>query len=105
MLSELFCKPGALRDVNQWPEFFRNDRIAVVIGDQKVIRSTHSPDEVYDLSADPAELHPLADPDPEFLRRAEEVIAARNQRLVEELSVDQSDPKLLERLRSLGYIQ
>jgi hypothetical protein len=76
-----------------------------MIGDQKLIRSTHGPDEVYDLAADPAELHPLADPDPEFMRRAEEVIAARNQRLVEGLSVDPNDPKLLERLRSLGYIQ
>jgi arylsulfatase A-like enzyme len=105
-LSEVFCKSCGHGTVDPgWPDALRRDLVSVMIGDQKLIRSTHGPDEVYDLAADPAELHPLADPDPEFMRRAEEVIAARNQRLVEGLSVDPNDPKLLERLRSLGYIQ
>ena len=105
VLSELFCKPGALQEPDEWPDHFRRDRVAVVIDNHKLIRSTHDPDEVYDLEADPAELQPLTDPDPEFLRRAEEVIAERNKRLVEGLSADPEDKKLLERLRSLGYVQ
>jgi hypothetical protein len=105
ILSELFCKPGALHEPAEWPDHFRRDRVAVVVGNHKLIRSSHDPDEVYDLAADSAELHPLSDPDPEFLRRAEEIIGERNKRLVEGLSANPEDKTLLEKLRSLGYVQ
>lgn len=104
ILSEIFCKPGALHEPAEWPEYFRSDRVAVVIGNQKLIRSTSDPDEFYDLAADPGELHPLSAPDPEFLRRADAIIAERNKRLVEDLSASPEDKILLEKLRSLGYI-
>jgi hypothetical protein len=68
-------------------------------------RHISNPDEVYDLAADPAELTPRADPDQAFRRPVEEVIAERNKRLVQGMSTDTEDKKLLERLRSLGYIQ
>ena len=104
-LSEVFCKPGALRQPDQWPDFFRRDRLAVVIDGQKLIRSTPGGDEVFDLKADPGEQNPLARPDPDFLRRAEEVIANRNKRLAKDLSENPDDPALLEKLRSLGYVR
>jgi arylsulfatase A-like enzyme len=105
-LSEVFCRSCSLMtEPERWPDKFRRDRLAVVIGNQKLIRSTHDPDEVYDLAADPGELHPLSDPDPAFMRRAEEIIAERNKHLVEELTKGSTDEDLLEKLRSLGYIQ
>jgi arylsulfatase A-like enzyme len=106
-LSEVFCRScgwetsGGLR----WPDAFRRDLVAVMIGGQKLIRSTHGPDEVYDLTADPLETKPLADPDPQFLQRAGEIIAERNEHMVEGLSKRPEDNILLEKLRSLGYIQ
>jgi arylsulfatase A-like enzyme len=104
-LSELFCRPGPLLNPTDWPEAARRDLITVVLDNLKLIRSTLAPDEVYDLAADPAELNPIAAPDPAFLRRVEEVIAERNKRLVQGMSTDTEDKKLIERLRSLGYIQ
>jgi hypothetical protein len=76
-----------------------------VSGGRKLIRSTRGPDEVYDLTADPGELHPMSEVDTEFLRLADAVIAERNKRLVETLSVNPDDKTLIEKLRSLGYIQ
>jgi arylsulfatase A-like enzyme len=106
-LSEMFCKScaGESAGMVQWPDELRRDLVAVMIGDRKLIRSTSGPDEVYDLSRDPAERNPLRDPDPAFLRRVEEIIAERNKRMVEGLSKHPDDKKLLEKLRSLGYIQ
>jgi arylsulfatase A-like enzyme len=105
-LSEVFCRSCSLATgPERWPDKFRRDRLAVVIGNQKLIRSTHDPDEVYDLAADPGELHPLSNPDPEFMRRAEEVIAERNKNLVKELKKGSTDKDLLEKMRSLGYIR
>jgi hypothetical protein len=94
-----------LLNPKDWPESARRDLITVILDNLKLIRSTLGPDEVYDPAADPAELNPIADPDPAFLRRVEEVIGERNKRLVEAMSTDTEDKKLLERLRSLGYIQ
>jgi hypothetical protein len=73
--------------------------------DQKLIRSTNGPDEVYRFKIDPQESSPVADPDPEFLRRAEEIIAARDRSLVEKPPEQAADKSLIERLRSLGYVQ
>jgi arylsulfatase A-like enzyme len=106
-LSEVFCRSCGSEPASafKWPDSLRHEVIAVVIGRHKLIRSTRGPDEVYDLSADPMETKPIDDPDPEFLRRAEEIIAERNERLVESLSVNPEDRELLEKLRSLGYVQ
>jgi hypothetical protein len=76
-----------------------------MIGRHKLIRSTHGPDEVYDLAVDPLETQPLANPDPQFVQRAGEIIAERNKHIVEGLSKRPEDSVLLEKLRSLGYIQ
>ncbi len=107
VLSEMFCKTcGAeVQSAFAWPEQFRRDLVAVTIGNLKLIRSTHGPDEVYDLSTDPAERQPLPNPDPAFLRRAEEVIAERNKGLVKGLTEHPHDKQLMEKLRSLGYVQ
>jgi arylsulfatase A-like enzyme len=106
-LSEMFCKSCGAETTSAfaWPEALRRDLVAVTIGDYKLIRSTSGPDEVYDLSADPGERQPLRDPDPAFLRRAEEVIAERNKGLVKGLTEHPQDRKLIEKLRSLGYVQ
>jgi arylsulfatase A-like enzyme len=106
-LSEMFCK-GCGREMLEsttWPDVLKDELIAVIRGNTKLIRSMRNPDTVYDLSTDPAESKPLADPDPEFVRRAEEIIAERNRRLVEGLSARPEDKILLEKLRSLGYVQ
>jgi arylsulfatase A-like enzyme len=106
-LSEMFCK-GCGREMlesNTWPDVLKDELIAVISGNTKLIRSLRNPDTVYDLSSDPTESKPLADPDPGFVRRAEEIIAERNKRLVEGLSTRPEDKILLEKLRSLGYIQ
>jgi arylsulfatase A-like enzyme len=105
-LSEVFCKSCG-RELFQpgWPDALRHDLVAVMSNDQKLIRSTRGPDEAYNLSSDPTESNPVADPDPEFLRRAEEIIAERNKRMVEGLSKGPEDKNLIERLRSLGYIK
>jgi arylsulfatase A-like enzyme len=107
-LSEVFCK-ACRREFGgrgQWPDSLRRDLVAVTVDDQKLIRSTRDPDEVYDLRNDPGEAEPLAAPKADFLQRVETVIAERNQRLVNRLT-DKApfDKKLLERLRSLGYVQ
>jgi arylsulfatase A-like enzyme len=106
-LSEMFCKScaGESTGTVKWPDELRRDLVAVMIGDRKLIRSTSGPDEVYDLSLDPAERNPLPDPDPAFVQRAEEIIAERNKRMVEGLSKHPGDKRLLEKLRSLGYVQ
>jgi arylsulfatase A-like enzyme len=106
-LSEMFCKScaGESDGTVQWPDELRRDLVAVMIGDRKLIRSTSGPDEVYDLSLDPAEQNPLRDPDPAFLQRVEEIMAERNKWMVEGLSKHPDDKKLLEKLRSLGYVQ
>jgi arylsulfatase A-like enzyme len=106
-LAEMFCK-GCGREwleSTKWPEVLKNERVAVMSGNQKLIRSLRGPDEVYDLSSDPNESKPLTQPDPEFLRRAEEVIAGQKQHIVESLSTRPEDKILLEKLRSLGYVQ
>jgi arylsulfatase A-like enzyme len=105
-LSEVFCKSCG-REVFEpgWPDAMRHDLVGMVSGGRKLIRSTRGPDEVYDLTADPGELHPMSEVDTEFLRLADAVIAERNKRLVETLSVNPDDKTLIEKLRSLGYIQ
>ncbi len=106
-LSEMFCKAcgRAWLESTVWPQELHRELVAVMSGGKKLIRSNDGPDEVYDLSSDPTESKPIADPDPEFLRRAGEIIAARNQRMFEGSSHRPADNKALERLRSLGYIQ
>jgi arylsulfatase A-like enzyme len=106
-VSEMFCKScGAeLAGSVRWPDELRRDLVAVILGDYKLIRSTRGPDEVYNLSTDPGERQPLQDPDPAFLRRAEEVIAERNKGLVKGLTEHPQDKQLIEKLRSLGYVQ
>jgi arylsulfatase A-like enzyme len=106
-VSEMFCKSCGAESSSayKWPDELRRELVAVVIGDQKLIRATNGPDEVYNLSIDPDERNPLHDPDPAFLRRAEGVIAERQQGLVEGLSKRRDDKRLLEKLRSLGYVQ
>jgi arylsulfatase A-like enzyme len=105
--SELFCK-GCGREwleANPWPEALKDEAFAVILGNQKLIRSLRGPDEVYDLSIDPNETKPLSQPDPEFLQRAGQIIARQKERMVEGLSKRPQDKILLEKLRSLGYIQ
>ncbi len=105
-LSEVFCKSCG-REVfeGRWPDALRHDLVAVMNGAQKLIRSTAGADKVYEYIEDPAETNPLADPDPSLLQTAEQAIAARNQRLIETLSKRPEDKTLLEKLRSLGYVQ
>jgi hypothetical protein len=107
VLSEAFCRscfPEASTSV-RWPDALRHDLVAVTIGRHKLIRSTQGPDEIYDLSNDPLETKAGTVPDPEFLRRVEEIIAERNERMVKGLSRPPGDETLIEKLRSLGYIQ
>jgi arylsulfatase A-like enzyme len=106
-LSEVFCRScgSEVGSSYEWPDALRHEQVAVMIGHYKLIRSTRGPDEIYDLSTDPAESSPLATADPRFLRRAEEIIAERNKRMVQGLSTRPKDKNLLEKLRSLGYVQ
>jgi arylsulfatase A-like enzyme len=106
-LAEVFCKSCGAESIGsvKWPDDLRRDLVAVMIGNQKLIRSTHGPDEVYDVSIDPGELNPSPDPDPNFLERAEELIAERQRGMAQDLSKYPEDKRLLEKLRSLGYVQ
>ncbi len=105
-LAELFCKSCGHESLEPgWPDALRRELAAVMIGSQKLIRSTNEPDNVYDLTADPGETRPLAAPDPEQLHRSEEIFIERNKSLVEGLSANPDDKNLLDKLRSLGYVR
>ncbi len=104
-LAEMFCKGCGRESLEslRWPDALKDELVAVMQGNQKLIRSLHGPDEVYDLWNDPSESKPLFAADPQFLRRAEGIIAAQKGRLMEGLS-KRDDKTLLEKLRSLGYV-
>jgi arylsulfatase A-like enzyme len=107
-LAELFCELcGSDVDAQhrKWPAEYRRELVSILIGDQKIIYSSDGTTETYRLATDPLETQPLTDPDPQFLRRAGEIIAERNKHMVEGLSKRPEDNILLEKLRSLGYIQ
>jgi arylsulfatase A-like enzyme len=110
-LSELFCRTcGAGRDEGQWPESFRREQVAVIVQDWKLIRSTNAADkrtdEIYNLRDDPAELHPVPHLPPDKASRFEQVLTERSRRLGDRLTrKGTDDKKLIERLRSLGYVQ
>ena len=105
-LSEVFCKScGRELFESRWPDAMRHDLVAVMDGEQKFIRSTQGPDQVFRFVDDPSETQPVLDPDPKFLEQAEQAIEARNQHLIKTLSKRPEDKTLLEKLRSLGYIQ
>jgi arylsulfatase A-like enzyme len=105
-LSEVFCKSCGRESYEpRWPDAMRHDLVAVMSSELKFIRSTQAPDQVFRFVDDPSETQPVPDPDPEFIEKAEKAIDARNQRLIETLSKRPEDKSLLEKLRSLGYIQ
>jgi arylsulfatase A-like enzyme len=80
-------------------------------GPWKLIRrgSTHSPDwRLYNLQDDPGELHDVADTYPDTLAALRGYLEGRLAELAKVTLMEISsttDPELLERLRSLGYIQ
>jgi arylsulfatase A-like enzyme len=103
-LSELYCR--VCGDPGPWPDSFRRELVAVVVDDQKLIRSTREPDEFYDLAVDLHEMNPLPNAGPAFSERYETVIAARNARRARAVaSVEPADAESMERMRSLGYVQ
>ncbi len=66
---------------------------------------------IYDLHADPEELHPLQDPDSPMVKAIQRAARLAEQRLTEAAPSPQSpdneaaiSPEVLEKLRSLGYV-
>jgi hypothetical protein len=70
-----------------------------------LVRSTDGPDEVYDVKSDPAESQARAVPDAEFLRRAGAILAKHAENRVEGVPERPKDKNMMDKLRSLGYIQ
>jgi len=101
-LSEVYCYVCRRNPNADDVELFRRDLAAVVIDGRKAILSTRDNPEFYDLAADPGEQHPLADPPAELVEKARRIVGSR------EIYVSDSadtDPEMVEKLKSLGYIQ
>jgi arylsulfatase A-like enzyme len=104
-LSEVFCRDCAYGATERHKAFHR-ELVAVIADHYKLIRSTRDPDEVYDLDTDPEELQRVSAPDPEFLRRAEAILAERNAILGEAATQEQpANEEQLRKMRSLGYVK
>ena len=81
---------------------------SLVDGDSKLIAGAREQDRLFDLSADPAELHPANERYPlkagllrQAIRRLELDLAVRS-RTADHADID---PELREQLKALGYIQ
>lgn len=101
-LSEVYCyacgRPPGKRNI----DLFHRDLAAVVIKGRKAILSTRDDPKFFDLTADPGEQHPLAEPPTDLSEQAARIVGSR------EIYVSDSgetDPEMVEKLKSLGYIQ
>ncbi len=81
-----------------------HDLAAVIIGDQKLLVSTEDPMLAYDLEQDPQEMQALKPPPSELAKKGVAVTSKRVIRTAGELPGD-ADPEMVDRLKSLGYIQ
>ncbi len=85
------------------------EKFALLSLEWKYLLETRQPDELYDLAADPAERQNLVERE---VRRADrlrrqllEEVAERTRRADRLETVEETSPKVVEELRSLGYIQ
>jgi len=80
------------------------DLAAVIFGDRKLLISTEEPPAAYDLAQDPHEMQALTPPPTELAAKGIAVASQRVIRTDVELPND-ADPEMVDRLKSLGYIQ
>ena len=103
-LSEVYGSKGRAR---KGPDQGRTDQISFREGNFKVVLFSTGQTELYDVSVDREELHDLADAEPriaaELGRRARAWIEARRKEAGD--TEGDMDPKEIERLRELGYLQ
>ncbi len=87
----------------------RGEKFALVSLEWKYVLETREADELYDVTEDPAERFNLVDRERRRAKelRAEllEVIAERTRQADRVTTVEEASPKVVEELRSLGYIQ
>ncbi len=102
-LSEVYCYACRAEPASDTIELFRRDLSAVVIDGRKALLSTRDPAEYYDLTADPMEQSPLRDPPAELVEGAARVTGSREIYVSD--SGGEADPEMVEKLKSLGYIQ
>lgn len=102
-LSEVYCYSCAGGVGESDVELFQRDLTGVVVQGRKAILSTRDPAEYYDLAADPNEQRPLDPPPAELAKKAAEVAGAREIYVSD--SAGEADPQMVEKLKSLGYIQ
>lgn len=107
VLAEVHFTRG--KDLNQpWGARFQRERFALFADRYKLILSTDGDDELFDLEADPGELHDLSEEKPRLF----EALAGRLRALVESGAAQQGgvgeapelDAAQLEELRRLGYL-
>jgi hypothetical protein len=107
VLAEVHFTRG--KDLAQpWGERFQRERFALFADRYKLILSTDGDDELFDLEADPGEMHDLSAAKPRLF----EALAARLRALVEAgaaapgatAEATELDPAQLEELRRLGYL-
>lgn len=96
-LSEIFVQ----RQGN--PKFDR-ELCAVRVDNYKYISSTTGQEELYDIVADPNETRNLIGTVPEIEDRVRKIKSLRDKNLVTRLSSGTEDANLLNKLRSLGYV-
>jgi arylsulfatase A-like enzyme len=97
-LTEVFVR-------NRKSAFLRRELCAVRRGQLKYIRSTTGEEEVYDLATDPQETRNLWGTRPEVEASFQETLTERNQKITQQILRGREDEELVERLRSLGYLQ
>lgn len=81
-----------------------SDLAAVVIDDKKLVVSTLEPAKAYDLESDPEEQRPIIPPPAALSDQGGKIVASRVFDDAADLPAD-ADPEMLDRLKSLGYIQ
>ena len=104
----VFADSSARRDLSGNSRL-RGSRRAIFSGDRKLIVWTAGPPELYDLAADPNELHNLYQPaDPSgtaLMARIHTWVAAIPPRPNSAQSVKPMDKSTLDKLKSLGYVK